>query len=91
MATLAISFTVPDAHATQIRNDFCDYHGYKVNIPDPANPGQTIPNPQSRTDFIKQKVGEFIKDSVRAFRANADAETARNAALNTVNTNIVLT
>jgi hypothetical protein len=85
MAILSISLTVPDNKAVQINEDFCAYHGWKSTIPDPQNPQATIPNPETKNAFIKRKVGEFIKESVLAFNANKDVQTARQSAINAIN------
>lgn len=77
MATLSLSVTVPDAQATDILNDFCSYHGYQATIPDPADPEATIPNPVTKAAYAKAKVASFVKESIKAWRANQAADTAR--------------
>ena len=91
MATLNISFTVPDAEAVRIRQDFAEYHGWRSTIPDPDDPEKTIANPENQVAFVKRKIGDFIKESVKAQRANAASEAARAAAVTAVNTGVVLT
>lgn len=91
MAQLQITFTVPDARAAQIRDSFVYYHGYTDTIPDPQDlEGPEIPNPVSKVAYLKKKVGEFIKESVKAYHANQDAEVARLAAFDDVTQNVTL-
>lgn len=77
MATLQLNLTVPDAQATAILNDFCAYHGYQATLVDEN--GVETANPQTRALFAKAKVAEFVKNSVKSYRANAEAELARQA------------
>ena len=79
MATLNVNLTVPDAQATAILNDFCEYHGYQEEIADPEGAeGDMIDNPQTKVAFTKAKVAEFVKNSVKSLRANREADLARD-------------
>lgn len=77
MALINLSVTVPDAQATAILNDFCDYHGYQSSFTDEA--GNITTNPQTKAQFAKAKVASFIKERIKAYRANKEAEIARQA------------
>lgn len=81
MAQINLSFTIPDAKAQLVRDAFAAYHGWTATIDDPANPGTQIPNPEAQGQFIKRRIGEYIKDCVRAHRANQDADAARVASI----------
>lgn len=70
MATLSVSWTIADDKAAGVRDDFAAYHGYQALIEGKANP-------ESQGAFIKRKLGEFIKESVKAYRATQAAQTAR--------------
>lgn len=85
MATLTLSITVPDDQVTRIKNSFCAYHGWTETIPDPNNPGETIPNPVTQNAFIKKRIALFIKDSIRTY----ESEQATLAAVGDVNTLII--
>lgn len=78
MAIIQLTITVPDAAKDAIIDDFCFHHGYKVQLEDAE--GNLIPNPQTKPQFMKAKVIAFIRESVRAARANRDSEVARLAA-----------
>lgn len=71
------------AAKTKVIQSFCDAYGYQATIPDPANPGQTINNPQSKQAFYNSKLTEFIKDIHRSVTIKA----AELAAANTAKTN----
>ena len=82
MATLNLNVTVPDAQATDILNDFCVYQGYKSIIKD--DQGNEIPNPQTKAQFAKAVIANFVKESIKSYRANASAEIARLAKITEV-------
>lgn len=81
MATISFSFTVPDDKKAQIISDFALQNGYQAEIL--VNGVMTI-NPQTKSDFSRQVVLRFIKDSVKAYRAIIDAELARDQAMGAV-------
>ena len=83
MATLQVSFTTADDKVDGIKDDFCAQYGYKATID-----GQ--PNPETKNQFIKRKIGEFIKESVKAYRTYAAAESARTTAISNAETGVVL-
>lgn len=82
MATLNLSLTVSDDKATEILADFVHYHGYQDTIEN--EDGTTSPNPQTKIAFAKAKIASFVKESIKAYRANATAETARVASIKEV-------
>lgn len=83
MATLSISWTIDDDKVAGIKNDFAAYHKYQATID-----GQ--PNPESQNAFIKRKIGEFIKESVTAYRVTSQTEAARQTAISDADSNVVL-
>lgn len=54
-----------------IIESFASQYGYQVNIPDPNNPANTIPNPKTKVAFYREKVTDFIKDIHRAAAVKA--------------------
>jgi hypothetical protein len=64
---------------TRYVNAIASETGYRENIEDVANPGQMIPNPQTKTDFAADKVCEWIKNVV----LNAETKAALAIALPT--------
>ncbi len=61
-------------------------YGYSATIPDPANPGQTLPNPQTKAQFGKDQIGRIIQQAVKHQERKAAEQTAGDAI-----TEIVLT
>lgn len=87
MATIQFTITIPDAVKDSWIDDFNLHHGYKAQIEDAE--GNLIPNPQTKAQFMKAKVIAFIRESVRAARANRDSEVARQAASAAVDSIII--
>jgi len=48
---------------------FCTYHKYEENIEDPTDPEKTIPNPQTKVEFLDAKVKSFVNESAKAGKA----------------------
>ena len=85
--TLTFSIQVPTGMKSIILLDFALYLGYQTNIPhDPMNPnGPTDPNPETEAQFAKRMIAEFIKNSVKSYRAELAAEIARKSKIEEVN------
>lgn len=81
MAQLTI--TIPDAQTARVFDAFAAAYGYQATID-----GQ--PNPQTRAQFARQKVIEFIKNTVKAQEAQAAADSARSAAAANVESQVNL-
>lgn len=79
MAT--ITLTYPDGEKDRILNSFCAQHNYQETILDAE--GQNILNPQTKAQFFKAKVAEFVKQSVLAYEADQAETAAREIALST--------
>lgn len=67
MATLNLSFTVPDAQASQIQDDLCTAWGY------------TGAGGETKTAFVKRKVAEFMKNAVINQRVKVAADAAASS------------
>jgi hypothetical protein len=74
----SISITIPDAVLSRVLDAFAARYGWE------SAGGQT------KAQFAKSRVIEFIRDVVRAHEATAVAEAARVAAVAAVNADIVL-
>ncbi len=72
------------ASAQAVYDAFASQYGYTATIPDPANPGQTIANPQSKKQFFMAKVTLYIKDTYRADAVNTATKAAGTSASATV-------
>ena len=60
-----ITLTMSASHASRIENALASLYGYQASIPDPENLGQTIANPETKTQFAKRMVQECIKERVK--------------------------
>lgn len=77
MATIQI--TIPDAQLTRVVNAFTDSFFYAPTILD--GQGVAIPNPETRNQFAKRMVAQWVKEIVIAREALVAADTARQAAI----------
>lgn len=82
MAT--ITLTVPNPVVNRVTDAICTRFGYQVTI-------DGVPNPQSKSDFLKQQIAIWIKAQVREHEANTAAATASTNAGADVDANIVIT
>ena len=88
MAELTI--TVPDALVQRVLDGVCGQCGYQSIIYDQATQAD-IPNPESKVNFSTRMIREYVKSNVLAWEAKSAAEVARQAAIDSVNTDIQLT
>lgn len=82
MATLSIS--IPDDQAARVRNSFCAQYGYQETI-------NGEPNPETKAQFMKQKIIQFVKESIKAHERQAASETAGQQAAEAVESEVTLT
>ena len=76
-ATRATLIWYRDNAAKQsVIDDFCAAYGYQATVPDPARPGQTIPNPVSQQDFFNDQLRKYIREVIRGQRVQAAANSA---------------
>jgi hypothetical protein len=76
MATLTLTYDTGNVSLTRIQDGLSGAYGWTATIPDPANPAQTIPNPETKAQFARRVVGNFIRTTVR----NQEAAVAKAAA-----------
>lgn len=62
MASFTINY--PDELAQRILDEFCEHHGYKSQVLDSND--NPVPNPETKPQFLKRMVKEYIKASWRA-------------------------
>lgn len=80
--SITIDITTPTAiPISHVVDVLSAYWGYMPTIPDPANPGQSIPNPQTKAQFLKRRIAQFVKDSYVSAKADTGAEGGRQAAI----------
>lgn len=71
MATLSFSFETGSIPISRIINGLAFQFGYNDTIPNPdygvvEGAPTTLPNPQTKAQFVKQKIKRFIVDGVHA-------------------------
>lgn len=84
------TFTIPDAILPRVINGVAYANGYLDNIPNPSNPAQTIPNPETKAEFFLRRTREYWKECVKAYETKLAIETARATIESTVNQDISL-
>lgn len=66
MATLQIgSFETGNVSVTEILEALGTEWGYQPTVPDPQNPGQTMPNPQNRAGFCREQLKRILTEAYR--------------------------
>jgi len=73
-----ITITIPDAIAPRVLNGFAKRYNYPITLEDGS------PNPETKAQFAKRKVVEYIKHAVR----EAEIEQARNDAATTAGASV---
>ena len=74
MATTPITINIDSTLITEAITALCFQGGYQTQIPEPANPGSFIANPQTQGTFAKQMVINYVKNIiVEQRRRNANA------------------
>lgn len=63
---MIISIEIPDGQINRVTNAFAAVYGYRDKIPDPNTTDVVmyIDNPQTKRQFTKQQIIEFIKRTV---------------------------
>lgn len=61
MPALVLNITNNSDHDRLVDGAAANF-GYADEIPDPDNEGQTIPNPQSKKEFLQSKLANVLKD-----------------------------
>ena len=74
MAELKV--TIPNDKLQDVIDAFCFNYKYQDIIDE-------LPNPQTKAQFAKAKLIEFVKDNFKAYKANQASEIARQTALDT--------
>lgn len=83
---MIFSLTIPDVLAPRIIAGLCGLHNYQSTIPDPDNPGETIPNPETKAEFIRKLLLAKIKRDVLEY----EGVEAQRAAMTAGGTEITL-
>lgn len=80
-----ITINIPDAVAPRVINAFAKQYLYSPTLPDGVTP-----NPETKQEFAKRQVKEFIKRTVRQAEVESAKLTAQQTAEQSVDTDIVL-
>jgi hypothetical protein len=91
MASTSITFTTDSSLFDLFVQAACVSYGYRDTIPDPANPGQLIPNPQTPQQFAQQKVIDYCLEVVRAYQTELAAQQARKTASDSLDAQVAVT
>lgn len=86
--TLQICVDAPAAQRTRILDAFTTAYSYQPTMKNAQ--GQDIPNPQTRAQFMKAKLAEYVRESVKAYEAGQASEDARKAAATKVDAEVVI-
>ena len=81
--TAELCITIPEEHKNRIVNSL----GYKEEIRNLVGEGK-IPNPESKIQFMKRMIIEFLKNNVKSIEANRDVNIARKNAIEKVDSEI---
>jgi len=79
-----ITITIPDPIANRVLNGFAKRYNYSPTLENGD------PNPETKAQFAKRKVIEFIKQAVREAEIQEAANAAATAAGQTADTDIQL-
>lgn len=81
---ITLTCNAPAAQCLRFRDAIAAAYGYTDTIPDPNNPGSTIPNPVSKQAFIVRIVRQFLIETASTYEARIagqDAQAAKKAEL----------
>ena len=74
---LQIAFSVPDAQKARVVDAFVTAFNYRDDVEDPENPGEMIPNPETKGEMVKREIVQYVKDVVKAQEKRAADEAQR--------------
>ena len=86
-----ITFSIPDDKIQGVRNAFADAYRYQAIIAnpdfdpelpvDPVTNPETIDNPETKHQFFKRQVRQYVREVTKSFQAKSAGETARQDAI----------
>lgn len=79
-----VILTYPDAVAQRVVDALCGRFGYQATLQN------GLPNPQTRAQFAKLQIANFIKDTVAGWEATIAKESAEQTARETANREIAV-
>lgn len=75
-----ITIPIPDAQMQRVSDAFTKQFGYQDMIPDPNDPTKTLPNPETKQQFVQRMMRAYIKDIVAGYEGMQANQTAAQAA-----------
>jgi len=84
----SITLTIPDPIAVRVLNGFAYSTGYQDTV---FVDGVEEPNPESKINYSKRILGEWIKKQVVAYEVSAATTAAAEAARDTSEAEITIT
>lgn len=83
---MIININIPDDQDNRVVQSFAKTFGYEDEILDPNNPNGpvTIPNPQTKRQFFKAKLIEYIKSIVCSYETE---QARRNISITNIDIN----
>lgn len=89
---MKITLTIPDGHANRVIEAVAKSCNYNDMVPDLSKrPPPQMPNPESKTDFMRRQIVEWLMSHVERVEAERDAEAARKAAKDKIKSEVVIT
>ena len=85
---LVICINIPNDQSNRVIDAVTSIKKYRVQVEDTNNTGSFITNPESKAQFTKRVLVEFLKDHVSSYEGNRDANLARIRAIQKVNSEI---
>lgn len=72
------TITIPDAILAKFVQNSCKAKGYQAEVPNPADPTEMIPNPETKAQFTKRMFLQYIRNlhvrgDVRTYEEGVDA------------------
>jgi hypothetical protein len=80
------TLTVSDAIGTEAVNALAHQRGWTPTVPDPANPGATIPNPVTKGAAAEEGLADLLRDAIHRYR-RYQADLANAGTINVTVTN----
>jgi hypothetical protein len=81
---------IPDNQVSRVIEGLAEAYGYTDQVTDPGT-GELVNNPQTKEDFAKQAVINFIRNAVATVEANRASEAARQKAVDSVHNSLDIT
>jgi hypothetical protein len=64
-----ITITIPDAMLPRVQAAVAADQGWQAQVPDPANPGQTIPNPETQVELVRRVLKNYLRTITVGYEA----------------------